>query len=174
MMNPVLWGQAAFLLVLAGVVAWFVMRSYSSTLSRRAILVRVFALELFIVGAGMSAGAWFGSVYPPIFAIIATGILTFFGMLFHAMPSAPDSSLQDRVLRLAITSSITTMYLALVGFGVFMRKPPEQATDPIAQTLITSFSSVVGVVIAFYFGTGAYLEAKGQKQSGQEPKAEDS
>jgi hypothetical protein len=136
-------------------------------------LFRVFALELFLVGAGMSAGAWFGSVYPPIFAIIATGILTFFGILFYAMPNAPDDSLQDRVLRLAITSSITTMYLTLVGFGVFMRKPADQATDPLAQSLITSFSSVVGVVIAFYFGTGAYLEARAAKPSSQQPKTQD-
>jgi hypothetical protein len=173
MLNPTLWGQAAFLLVVAGAVAWFVMRSYSLPHTRRTILVRVFALEIFLVGAGVGAGAWFGSVYPPIFAIIATGILTFFGMLFHAMPSAPDASLQDRVLRLAITGSITTTYLALVGFGVFMRIPAEQGTDPIAQSLITSFSSVVGVVIAFYFGTGAYLEAKAAPTS-QAPKTQDS
>ena len=170
--NPVLWGQAAFLLILAGSVAWFVVRSYYVTVDRRTALVRVFASELFLVGAGMSAGAWFSSVYPPIFAIVAAGILTFFGLLLFATSNASDVLLDDRVLRLAITSAITTMYLALVGFGVFMRMPKAENTDPLAQSLIVSFSSVVGVVIAFYFGTGAYLEAKTGKQSGQVAKTE--
>ena len=58
MSNPVRWVQAAFLFVLAGAVGWFLMWSYSSAHSRRTILVRVFAIELFLVGAGMGAGAY--------------------------------------------------------------------------------------------------------------------
>jgi hypothetical protein len=109
----------------------------------------------------MAAGAWFGSFYPPIFAIIATGILTFFDLLYHAIRSAPDKPIQDRDLRIAITGAITTMYLALVAFGVFVRIPKDEAEAPLAQSLVVSFTSVVGIVIAFYFGTSAYLEGKG-------------
>jgi hypothetical protein len=128
-----------------------------------------------ILGAGMGAGAWFGSVYPPIFAITSIGIMTFFHLLYHSIRSAPDAPIQDRDIRIAITGSITMTYLTLVGFGAFMHLPAtgiQQA--PLAQSLVTSFTTVVGIVIAFYFGTSAYLESKKPGSSAQEPKSQQS
>lgn len=173
MFEPHLWIQAALLFILAVAVAWFVIQSFSPDLSRTATLVRILAIDLFLVGVGMGAGAWFGSIYPPIFAITSIGILTFFYLLYHAIRSAPDMPIQDRDIRIAITGSITTMYLALVGFGVFMRIPEVGEKEaPLAQSLVVSFTSVVGIVIAFYFGTTAYLEGKNAGSPAPEPKTE--
>ena len=181
MLQPHLWVQAAFLIILGGAVGWLVLRSYSANLSQAATLIRLLAIDLFILGACMGAGAWFGSVYPPIFAITATGILTFFYLLYHAIRSAPDTPLQDRDLRIAITGSITTMYLALVGFGVFMRilvpgdaAASREAESPLAQALILSFTSIVGIAIAFYFGTSAYLDGRATGSRSQDESKDES
>jgi len=174
MLEPILWVQAAFLLILAGAVSWAVVRLYSANLSHTAALARLLAIDLLVVGAGMAGGAWFTSVYPPIFAITATGILTFFYMLYHAVRTAPEKPIQDRDLRIAITAAVTTMYLSLVAFGVFMRIPEGVAEAPLAQSLQISFTSVVGIVIAFYFGTSAYLEGKATESRTQNDKSEKS
>ena len=175
MFRPFSWVQAAFLFIVGALVAWTIIRSYSSKLSSVATLARILGIGVAILGAGMGAGAWFESVYPPIFAITSIGMLTFFHLLYHSIRIAPDAPIQDRDLRIAITGSVTTMYLALVGFGAFMHIPAtgiQQA--PLAQSLVVSFTSVVGVVIAFYFGTSAYLESKKPGSPAQEPKSQQS
>jgi hypothetical protein len=135
-------------------------------------LVRLIAIDVFILGASMGAAAWFSSVYPPIFAITAIGILTFFDLLYHAIRNAPGAPIQDRDLRIAITGSVTTMYLALVGFGVFLRIPPDEKEAPMAQALVVSFTTIVGIVIASYFGTSAYLDGKVAGPPTQNPMTE--
>jgi hypothetical protein len=135
------------------------------------------AVTLVLLGTGMAGGAWFGSVYPPILGIIATGLLTFFYLLYHAIRSAPDAPIQDRDVRIAIAGSITTTYLALVGFGVFMRTMPTGESgvpDPRAQSLVVSFTTTVGIVIASYFGATAYVEGKAASASARTPKTEPS
>ena len=166
-----LWSQAALLFILSLVVGWLIIRS----LHRTATLAYVLAIDLFILGSGLGAGAWFGSVYPPIFAITSTGILTFFYLLHHALRISPDTPIQDRDIRIAVTGAFTTMYLALVGFGAFMRMPVEgQREAPMAESLVISFTSLVGVVIAFYFGTSAYLEGKNSVSRDEARKSESS
>jgi hypothetical protein len=94
-----------------------------------------------------------------IFAIVATGLLTFYAMLTHSIGSGSDAQLRDGDMRMAIASSITAMYLMLVGYGVFLAAGND-AMDPLAKNLFDSFSYIVGIVIAFYFGSSAYVEAK--------------
>jgi len=160
MFRPTLFVQAAFLIIVGIVTGWLVVQSYSAKLSPVATLARILGISVGILGAGMGAGAWFGSVYPPIFAITSIGMLTFSYLLYQCIRSAPDAPIQERDIRIAITGSITMMYLALVGFAVFMRIPSGQQEAPLAQSLVFSFTTLVGVVIAFYFGTSAYLESK--------------
>jgi len=153
------WTQLGVILLLAVALAWLGLRTISQDARRSTLLSRLLALNLLAYGGGIAAGSFFASFFPPIFAIVAMGILTFFGLL-HQPGDAQASRVEDRDLRTAITAAITTMYLALVGYGVFVVRSGDGTTDPIAQSLMTSFASVVGVVIAFYFGAGAYLEGK--------------
>ena len=153
--------QLAAIVILAAASAWFFIRTYSQTVSRQSILIRLFALTIVIVGVGIGAGSYFASFFPPIFAFIATGLLTFFGFVSLLFRGTPDARVEDRDIRIAIAASITTMYLTIVGYGIWVGKSGE--TDPIALSLMNSFSAVVGTVIAFYFGTTAYLEGKADR-----------
>ncbi len=163
------WSQLGVIVALAVIVAGLVIRTYSQNLSRKAILVRLFALNLIVVGIGIGTGSFFGtgSFYPPIFAIIATGMLTFFGFVGPSVHDVPDARIEDRDIRTAIAASITMMYVVAVGYGIFV---VGSQADPVAQSLLNSFSTVVGTVIAFYFGASAYLEGKGKTPGTQETK----
>ena len=159
MFRPTLWVQAALLSIFGIVISWFVVRSYAANFNPVAMLSRILAIGVAILGIGMGTGAWFGSVYPPIFAVTSIGMLTFF--ICSTNPSEALPTRRYGTERTAITGSITVMYMALVGFGAFLRMPPgSRELDPLAQSLIVSFTSVVGIVIAFYFGTSAYLESR--------------
>lgn len=159
------WMQLAVIVSLAIAVAWFVIASCSANVTRQSMLIRVFAMVIVVLGVGIGAGSYFASFFPPIFAITATGILSFFGLLSYALRSKPDERLEDRDLRVAIAGSITTMYLILVGYGVWVES--SGTPDPIAENLMNSFSAVVGTVITFYFGASAYTDAKAAEHAGK-------
>jgi arginine exporter protein ArgO len=44
---------------------------------------------------------------------------------------------------------------------------------PIAQTMITNFTTVVGIVIAFYFGASAFVHLQREKQKNRKAKADE-
>jgi hypothetical protein len=92
-----------------------------------------------------------------MFAVAAVGIITFFGLLLfsYRMNGVP---LGDQSLRVSITVAVITVYLVVVGEASFWAT--KTTPSPITDTVLTSFSSIVGVVIAFFFGSSAYVEAK--------------
>jgi hypothetical protein len=92
-----------------------------------------------------------------MFAVAAIGIITFFGLLLlsHRTTGAP---LEDQGLRLSITVAVITVYLVVVGEAAFWATTT--TPSPITDTVLTSFTSIVGVVIAFFFGSSAYVEVK--------------
>ena len=78
-------------------------------------------------------------------------------MLRHNLRTSSEG-----VLRGAIATAIVVQYLVLVGIVAFFGRGPEQL-PPITQTMISSFTTIVGVVVAFYFGSSAYVEAEKSK-----------
>ncbi|MBI5841253.1 MAG: hypothetical protein HZB19_14235 [Chloroflexi bacterium] len=85
--------------------------------------------------------------------LVAVGLVTFYGTIGMGV-NKKDRKLSKYDLRLAIVLSLITVYIVLVGTVVFFKKGGE--LPPIAQTMITHFTTVIGVVIAFYFGAEAY------------------
>lgn len=102
--------------------------------------------------------------------LVAVGLVTFYG--FMALGNR-DNSLSKGDVRLAIVASTITTYLVLVGTVAFFRK--ESGLPEISSTVLNHFTTIVGVVIAFYFGTAAYEAVhKGSKESGGESNEESS
>jgi hypothetical protein len=103
-----------------------------------------------------------------IFSVIASGLLTFFGFLWIGVQENADGALTEQAMRTAIAASAVASYLVLVGHGVFFVEDIG-AMPPIAQALLTSFTTIVGIVLAFYFGSTAYLDAKKLQQKPDGP-----
>ena len=63
-------------------------------------------------------------------------------------------------MRLAIAGSVVIEYHGcLVAVVTFFQKDPEEL-PPITQTIINSFTTIVGVVVAFYFGSSTIIMAR--------------
>jgi len=95
------------------------------------------------------------------FSVSSIAIVTFFGLARIEMAS----STEPWSLRRPIAATIVVVYLILVvTFSFFdYRELP-----PITEMLLTSFTAVVSVVIAFYFGSSAYIKGKSIKKTGED------
>jgi hypothetical protein len=94
--------------------------------------------------------------------VAAVAIVSFFGLYKLSLPSEETAQDREASLRFAIAGSIVIEYLVLVGIVAFFKQGPDEL-PPITNTLITSFTTIVGVVIAFYFGSSAYVQGKQPK-----------
>ncbi len=114
----------------------------------------------------------YNSNYPIKFAAPALGVITFFTMLSVTTDTSATKVVSDSSMRSAITAALVVMYMVLVGHGVFIigKDAADQALSPMAQTFLTSFTSIVGVVVAFYFGTSAYIEVQSRKYNSRDNK----
>lgn len=93
------------------------------------------------------------------FSIAAIAIVVFFGFVIVERESMSESW----TLRKPIAATIVVIYLVLVvTFSFYML---ENTLSQISQMLLTSFTTVVSIVIAFYFGSSAYIEGKRARKS---------
>lgn len=91
--------------------------------------------------------------------LIAAGLVSFYGFIGLGV-GEKDQKISKTDIRLATVVSLITFYLALVGtVSMFTRV---QDLPEITKTMVTHFTTIIGVVIAFYFGTEAYLAAQGK------------
>ena len=126
-------------------------------------------IDVVVVCGGIALTAIFNHMSFLSAATAVVAIVTFFGIL-----SESDNVENEKLFRKTITISVVTVYLVTVSTVVFFKG--EWKSPDVTQTLLASFTSVVGVVIAFYFGSSAYIEAKekSKKQSDSKISNEDS
>jgi hypothetical protein len=89
----------------------------------------------------------------------ATAVIAFVGMLTLSQDPDGPWRVSEASMRTAMASSILAQYQALVAIVAFFHRGPE-TLPPASQTLLASFTSVVGVIVAFYFGASAYIEGR--------------
>lgn len=100
---------------------------------------------------------------PLAFCVIASAVITFFWFLVDWRVGSSNYTIEDDVMRRAIAGSMVVAYLVLTGIAAFW-EGGSSTLAPLAQTMITSFTYLIGVVIAFYFGSSAYAEAQKRTQ----------
>jgi hypothetical protein len=110
-------------------------------------------------GLGVYLRIRFGSPAALGLAVGATAVITFVGMLALSQPAHGTWRITPGAMRTAIASSILAQYQALVAIVAFFSTDQEKVSQ-ISQTLISNFTTIVGVVIAFYFGASAYVEGR--------------
>jgi hypothetical protein len=96
--------------------------------------------------------------------LIFVALITFFGFLMRGEAKGGNSLIDKGGMRTAITATVITVYLVLVGMVAFMVTAPEKMPT-ITTTMLTNFTTIVGVVIAFYFGASAYIQAQEKSES---------
>ncbi len=89
-------------------------------------------------------------------------MVTFFGILGPDRSTKERSSLGGDRLRTAIACSLIITYIYMVSFTAFVWNPPE--VGEVTRTFVESFSSVIGITIAFYFGASAAAQIFGTEK----------
>ena len=111
-------------------------------------------LGLFIAAALAGGLIWEdreGTLAPVSWAVAISAVVTFFTLLSF-LP--PDGQMTKSKTRNAITATFIVAYFLLLGLFVF--KGGDNEVSGIADTLVTNFTFLMGVVIAFHFGTATY------------------
>ena len=90
--------------------------------------------------------------------LTAVAIITFFGFIALEQSLGGEWKLTKAGMRNAITVSVLTVYFVLLALIIFLKSP--EKPQPLTETLVSNFTVVVGVVIAFFFGASAYVEVK--------------
>jgi hypothetical protein len=94
------------------------------------------------------------------------GVVTFFGIM-ELNRSAGDSRVfREDNLRTAIAGSLVVTYLFIVCFTSFVRTA--EAAGVVTKEFIQSFSQVISVTIAFYFGATAATQIFGKRNGNEQ------
>ncbi len=112
----------------------------------------------FIVGLGIYLAEVIGRDSPLSVALACVGISAFLFLLKIKSVDSRSNRLTEATMRFAIAGAIVIEYLVLVAVVAFFRETPEDL-HPLTKTLIGNFTTIVGIVIAFYFGSSAYAQS---------------
>src|SRR4030095_12818017 len=100
------------------------------------------------------------------------GVVTFFGVAGLNRSVKNQQVLRGERLRTSIACSLVLSYLFMVSFTTFVGNALE--AGEVTKTFVESFSSVIGITIAFYFGTSAATQIFGKEKDEQpESKSDD-
>ena len=110
-----------------------------------AVFIGVIAAFVVLLLLTLGVKGW----VPIEWAVATIGIVTFLGMLVYAYHLT--GALDKGQMRLALATSVVVVYFSLVPLLTFGGTSPQ---DPeLAKSVIGHFTTLVGVVIAFYFGS---------------------
>ena len=102
-------------------------------------------------------------IVPLMWSIGSIGIITFFGTLILVNTLSRTRNLDKGEIRISITSSVIVVYFIIVALIVCIDC---QIRDSIEiDSILHSFTVIVGVVIVFYFGSRTIDVWKSKKYS---------
>jgi len=142
------------------------------TSSRASGICALIATLITVLGA-VSAGLQFylQNNWPFVALGVGAGAITFFGLMVLCNTSDERWVITEDSMRIVIAGTMVVEYLVLVGTVAFFI---QGQMPPITQTMITSFTTIVGVVIAFYFGASAVVQLQREKRADRRTKANES
>jgi hypothetical protein len=96
-------------------------------------------------------------------------LVTFFGLLVLGCAKAESASISESSNRTAFAGSIFILYLVVIATSAFYNTVKDKV-DPaplqrLTETMLQSFTTIIGIVVAFYFGSSAFVEVHGKRDS---------
>lgn len=129
------------------------------------IVVLMACLITLVSIVGLFFAVYWDNDAPLMVVVIATAVISFVSLLVLTQSDKEQWDLTEGSMRTAIAGTVIIVYLVLVGLVAFFKVGPEKL-PAISQTLVTSFTTIVGVVVAFYFGASAYIQASTERKEG--------
>lgn len=122
-------------------------------------------------GLDRETGAWSGGPieFSVIYAIITAscGIITFFALLADPFAKGKDGIVADKQIRFSITAALIVVFLVYYSITAYWNDVETASTY--FKTLLPEFMRMLGIVLAFYFGSSAAVEiwGKSAREDGQ-------
>jgi hypothetical protein len=105
-----------------------------------------------VLGLGLLLENRLHTLAPVSWAVAVIGVGSFFWLLY-LLPSEKDITKSS--MRNAITGSFIVVHFVLLALFAFWHGGTDKI-PPMTDRLISNFTTLMGVVIAFHFGTSAY------------------
>jgi hypothetical protein len=118
------------------------------------------ALITLLAAVSAAMHYYLGNNWPLIALGVGAGAITFFGLLILCQ-TGEEWKLSEDSMRSVIAGTVLVEYLTLVGTVAFF---VQGDMPPITQTMVTSFTTVVGVLIASYFGASAVVQVQRERE----------
>jgi len=102
--------------------------------------------------------------YPGITLAMSSTIIalvTFFGLLAVSESSGRGWGLNKGSMRGAVAATILVVYLNVLSMNAFA--PYQAAMSDMMKTMVDSFTTIVSIMIPFYFGASAYVQSRSIK-----------
>ncbi len=95
-------------------------------------------------------------------ALIITALSSFVGILALQQKGATGWELSESIVRTTVAGMFFITYIVMVALVIFWTNDASAGKQlpQITQTLLTNFTTVTGIVVAFYFGSSAYAQSK--------------
>lgn len=130
------------------------------------------ALALGLVGLLIIGGSLALNIYverlgrsPLAFAVAAEGVVFFLGVLMLGHFTALETGRAESAMRHAIAAGFFASYVTLLGLYSFIE---EFTQAELARTLVNNFTYLMGIIVAFYFGSTALVEYGKSKERAAE------
>lgn len=107
-------------------------------------------------------------------ALASVGAITFLGILMLVNSLSDSENVDKGEMRKAIAGSLVVLYLALLSLLSFRKSC--SANTEVAKTIIQHFTTLVEIVVIFYFGSRVvekyteHLTTKAELEKGAQPK----
>ena len=140
-------------------------------MNRPTALIFILLADLLLLLIGIFGPVWFGADQLRMLSLTTAGIglWTFLG--FFYILYGPGLVI-EMAMRNAITASVISMFLVTVGIVTFFSTIPSpagaqaQPLPELTRTIVSSFQTVVTVVVGFYFTSSAIVEGIQRNRTG--------
>jgi hypothetical protein len=103
---------------------------------------------------GLFIGFQMHSAAPRMVMVFAVALIAFLGLLLLAHHVASYRPFDSGEMRLAIAGSFTIVYFVVLAIFLFSTSNPTS----FAQDYVRNLTSLMGVIVAFYFGSSAAVQ----------------
>ena len=130
--------------------------------SSRSVVTLAVVLIAWIAVLGW-LGRYFGNVDLWGMMLAGSGIITFFGLL--GIPDKGELFSESRV-RLAVCATFLVIYIVYFGSSVYLNPTvtdDDKELKTFAKDLFPTLTNLLGIVVAFYFGSSAAVSIAKKK-----------
>lgn len=103
---------------------------------------------------------------------ILLALTTFFGFIAisQSLGKGPTSNMGS--MRTAIASGVLVMYFFILAISTFGHYGSTYPLSEFGETMVENFTTVIGIVIPFYFGASAYVQVQTHGKSKKEDQSD--